>query len=58
MFLNMVSVETKSSQFLRKQHLVIVFVTQVCSKEQREDLEGNVYSSHKHKISYVHMQIE
>ena len=41
----MISVGTKSSQILRKQGLVIVLVTQVWSKEQREDFVGNVYNS-------------
>ena len=35
----------KNSQILRKQDLVIVFVTQVCSKEQREDFVGSVNNS-------------
>ena len=36
--------ETKSNQIQHEQDLVIVFVTQECSKEQREDLVGNVYN--------------
>ena len=40
MGMNMASAETKSNQILRKQDLVVVFVTQVCSKEQKGRLGG------------------
>ena len=39
------SAETESDHILRKQEMLIVFVTQVCSKEQREDLVGNEHNS-------------
>ena len=40
-----VSAETESNQILHKQDLFIVFVAQICFKEQREDLVGNEHNS-------------
>lgn len=36
--MNMASAETERNQIQRKQDLVAVLVTQVCFKEQKEDL--------------------
>ena len=46
---NIASTETKSNKIQHKENLVIMFITQVYSKEQREDLWG-ITTILQHKI--------
>ena len=50
---NIASAETKSDRIQRKQDSVIVFVTPVGSKEQWEDLVGNVQLSNTRLVMYT-----